>query len=209
MTAALGKEPPAIRVVYLVRHGRTALNAAGLLRGHLDVPLDDAGWAEAQRLGDLFRGLSLAWIVASPLARALETAAPIASATGCDVHVDQDLIDRDYGPWAGKTRSDVAAVWGSVDAAPDVEPLDAFSARVIGTLRRLVEGLGEVPGVMVAHEAVNQMILARLIDGLAEDPWAVPQRTGCWNRLELTEDGWRAPVVDAVPGDGRVPEPAT
>jgi broad specificity phosphatase PhoE len=193
--------------VYLVRHGRTALNAAGLLRGHLDVPLDDIGWAEAQQLGILFRGISLAWVVASPLARAVETAVPIASATGSDVRVDHDLIDRDYGPWAGKTRSEVAAAWGSVDAAPDVEALDVFAVRITGAVRRLVEGRGDVSGAVVAHEAVNQVILARLVPDLPEDPWAIRQRTGCWNRLEFTPDGWRAPVIDAMPGDGAVPGP--
>ncbi|MCA1845065.1 MAG: histidine phosphatase family protein [Actinobacteria bacterium] len=196
---------PSTKVVYLVRHGRTALNAAGLLRGHLDVPLDDLGWSEAQRLGDLFRDVTLACVVASPLARALETAAPIASATDCDVRVDDDLIDRDYGPWAGKTHADVVAAWGNVDAAPDVEPLDAFSARVLGALCRLVDVLGDAPGLVVAHEAVNQALLAHLMPGRAKEPWGIPQRTACWNRLELTPDGWRAPVVDAVPGDGRLP----
>jgi hypothetical protein len=32
-------------VIYLVRHGRTRLNAEGIVRGHLDVPLDDVGRA--------------------------------------------------------------------------------------------------------------------------------------------------------------------
>jgi broad specificity phosphatase PhoE len=193
------------RVVYLIRHGRTTLNAAGLLRGHLDVPLDDVGRAEAQRLGDLFRGMTLEKVVASPLARALETAAPIISATGAGIHVDHGLIDRDYGPWAGKSRSDVAAAWGSIDAAPDVEALEAFAARATGAFRRLAEDFGDVPGAVVAHEAVNQVILARLVRELPEDPWAIEQPTGCWNRLDLTPGGWRAVVVGAVAGDGRRP----
>jgi hypothetical protein len=52
---------------------------------------------------------------------------------------------------------------------------------------------------------VNQVALARLVPDLPEDPWSIPQRTGCWKQLELTAAGWRAPVVDAVPGDGRRP----
>ncbi|MGH2843820.1 MAG: histidine phosphatase family protein, partial [Solirubrobacteraceae bacterium] len=44
----------AVVTVFLVRHGRTALNAAGVLRGHLDPPLDDVGVEEAGRLGELF-----------------------------------------------------------------------------------------------------------------------------------------------------------
>jgi broad specificity phosphatase PhoE len=192
--------------VYLIRHGRTALNATGLLRGHLDVPLDDVGQAEAERLGELFAGIRLARVVASPLARALETAAPIAATTTSSVvDVDHDLIDRDYGPWAGTARSEVDAAWGSVDAAPDIESLEDFAARVTGAVRRLIHGVGGVPAAVVAHEAVNQVILARLVPGLPDDPWAIPQRTGCWNRLELTPDGWQAPVLDALPGDGQTP----
>ena len=36
--------------VYLARHGRTALNAGGRLRGLSNPPLDSVGEAEAQRL---------------------------------------------------------------------------------------------------------------------------------------------------------------
>ncbi|MFI5100881.1 MAG: histidine phosphatase family protein [Actinomycetes bacterium] len=39
--------------VYLVRHERTALNAAGVLRGRLDPDLDATGRVETERLGGL------------------------------------------------------------------------------------------------------------------------------------------------------------
>jgi broad specificity phosphatase PhoE len=39
--------------VYLARHGRTALNAEGRLRGLSDPPLDEVGLAEAARLADV------------------------------------------------------------------------------------------------------------------------------------------------------------
>ena len=38
-------------VVYLARHGQTALNESGVLRGLLDPPLNDAGRKQAWRLG--------------------------------------------------------------------------------------------------------------------------------------------------------------
>jgi broad specificity phosphatase PhoE len=37
--------------IYLVRHGRTKLNAAGVLRGHLDPPLDVVGRRQVRELG--------------------------------------------------------------------------------------------------------------------------------------------------------------
>jgi len=58
--------------------------------------------------------------------------------------------------------------------------------------------------VVVARDAVNRCMLHLLIPGLA-DPDQIEQRTGCWNRLELRPAGWRALVIDAIPGDGQRP----
>ncbi len=65
--------------VYLVRHGQTALNAASVLRGRLDPPLDAVGLREARALGETFAGVRLAAVVTSPLARARATGEPIAA----------------------------------------------------------------------------------------------------------------------------------
>ncbi|MBO0747342.1 MAG: histidine phosphatase family protein, partial [Acidimicrobiaceae bacterium] len=55
--------------LYLARHGRTPLNAAGVLRGRLDPPLDEEGRAEAARLGSALGGVGVRLVVASPLQR--------------------------------------------------------------------------------------------------------------------------------------------
>jgi broad specificity phosphatase PhoE len=187
--------------VFLVRHGRTPLNAAGVLRGRIDTPLDDVGRAEARALGEVFRGAPLASIITSPLARARDTAAAIANSTEAHVDLDADLVDRDYGEWAGRSLESVEAKFGSLDNAPGVEPLDVFVARVMAALIRAADAS---PVLVVAHDAVNRHALAALVGtlGRAEN---IPQRIGCWNRLERRPDGWSAPIVDAVPHDGRRP----
>ena len=191
-------------VVYLVRHGRTPLNAEGVLRGRLDPPLDDAGRAEAADLGDLFVDVPLAAVVASPLSRARETAEPIAAATRAPLDVDPALTDRDYGPWAGTRQDEVECRFGSLDAAPGVEPAEAFAARVANALNRLADRWAPGPIAVVAHEAVNRHALARLVPDLGP-PSDIRQHTGCWNRLERASGSWRAPIVDGIPGDGRQP----
>jgi broad specificity phosphatase PhoE len=193
-----------VATVFVVRHGRTPLNAAGVLRGRIDTLLDEVGRAEARALGDVFRDVALATIFSSPLARAQDTAAAIAKSTASHVDLDADLADRDYGEWAGHSLVSVEARFGSLDNAPGVEPLDQFVARVTSALTRAAEHASEAPVVVVAHDAVNRHALAALVGALgrAED---IPQRTGCWNRLERRLDGWSAPIVDAVPHDGRRP----
>jgi broad specificity phosphatase PhoE len=191
-------------VVYLIRHGRTALNAAGVLRGRLDPPLDPVGLVEAAALGELFQVVPLAALVSSPLRRAVETSAPIAAATDAPLETDHRLLDRDYGSWAGRTRSEVERQFRSLDAAPGVEPTDTFAFRVSAAFVGLAATRPPGPVAVVAHDAVNRYALAALVPSIG-DPEAITQRTGCWNRLECRDACWSALVIDAVPGDGQQP----
>jgi broad specificity phosphatase PhoE len=98
--------------LFLVRHGRTALNAAGVLRGRLDPGLDEIGRQEATAMADAIGHSGLELVVASPLLRAVGTAAPIAQRAEVDLETDGRLLDRDYGSWAGKSKEEVIALWG-------------------------------------------------------------------------------------------------
>ncbi|MGH9138006.1 MAG: histidine phosphatase family protein [Acidimicrobiales bacterium] len=191
-------------VVYLVRHGRTGLNAAGVLRGHLDPPLDAVGEAEAKALGEIFAPVALAAVVSSPLRRAVQTAGPIAGVTDALLAVDDELIDRDYGPWAGKPHTEVVERFGSLDAAPGVEPVPAFAARAAQAIESIAQRWALAPVAIVAHDAVNRYALAQLVPDLCP-PDSIPQDTGCWNRLERTGSVWSAPITGASPHDGRRP----
>jgi broad specificity phosphatase PhoE len=69
--------------VFLVRHGRTSLNAAGRLRSHLDPPLDEVGQDEAAAVAEELWTWSIVKILGSQLLRARQTAGAIAEAVGC------------------------------------------------------------------------------------------------------------------------------
>ena len=94
-------------MLILVRHGRTAANAAGLVLGRLDIPLDDVGRAQAQALA---RALpEVVHIISSPLLRARETA----DAFGRPVVIDDRWIELDYGELDGRPVASLHAdgVW--------------------------------------------------------------------------------------------------
>lgn len=189
--------------VYLVRHGRTALNAAGLLRGRLDEPLDEVGRGEAAALADVFAGVPLREIVSSPLARSLDTARCIAERQGAKVHTLHDLIDRDYGPWSGKTLESVERRYGSIDRAPaeEVEDKEAFRRRLVEALSSVMRRNGGGNVMIVAHDAVNRALIRHYRPDLAE----IPQPTGCWNLLEFDGASPTCRVIGALPGDGQTP----
>jgi broad specificity phosphatase PhoE len=184
--------------VYLARHGQTALNESGALRGLADPPLDETGQRQARRLGVALGVRNPSAVVASPLRRAVQTAAPVAERAGLEVATDQCLVDRDYGPCTGVSKDEVVARWGSVDDAPGVEPASAVRDRALAGLTDIARRHHGGTAVVVSHDAVNCQVLAALDPGLG-DPDNIPQDNGCFNTLELRDGSWTVCTVNEVP----------
>ena len=102
-------------VLYLVRHGQSEWNRIGRIQGRRESPLTEFGREQAAALGRMLRavlpdpGLD---IVASPLARAFETAEIIAGKLGRttgEVRAEQRINDFDVGVLAGYLGWDAVA----------------------------------------------------------------------------------------------------
>lgn len=89
-------------VVHLMRHGEVH-NPEGVLYGRLPgYRLSELGRQMADRVAEDLAGRDITHVVASPLERAQETAAPIAASHGLDLAVDERLIEAD-NIFQGKT----------------------------------------------------------------------------------------------------------
>lgn len=79
--------------VHLMRHGEVE-NPTGVLYGRLPgFGLSERGRAQAEAVADALAANDIVLVVASPLQRAQETAAPIAAKHGLTVETDHDLIE--------------------------------------------------------------------------------------------------------------------
>ena len=132
-------------MIYLVRHGQTLQNRAGLLQGRSDFPLNEQGEAQARRVGVYFRerGVSFDAVYSSPLCRARQTAALIAGEQ-IPVRVDERLIEMDYGPYEGMDLREPAPEvlaffmdFVNVPAPAGMEPLPDVTARLGAFLEEL------------------------------------------------------------------------
>jgi 2,3-bisphosphoglycerate-dependent phosphoglycerate mutase len=178
---AVGNVADAHRVVWLVRHGESTWNAAGLAQGHDDrARLTPRGvrqaWAVVGRLCDRPIGA----LYASDLHRALATAAPLASVLGLAVARDTRLRERCLGDLEGSAAaavtSAVSGISGHRVVDPDARPpggesLSDFYRRVAGFAADLegqrLPGLTRGPGeaaeiVIVAHGGTLRMLNACL-----------------------------------------------
>ena len=79
--------------VHVMRHGEVE-NPTGVLYGRLaGFALSERGRAQAEAVAEALADHDIALVVASPLQRAQETAAPIAARHGLTVVTDPDLIE--------------------------------------------------------------------------------------------------------------------
>jgi probable phosphomutase (TIGR03848 family) len=169
-----------VPTVLLVRHGRTAANASGLLVGRTPgVGLDDTGTAQAAPLAARMASLPLRAIVTSPLQRCRETAAALAATGGTrtarrpGVEADDRLVECDYGSWTGRPLAELARepLWRVVQAHPAAaafpggESLRDVQARAVDAVRAHDARVADEHGddalwVAVGHGDVLKAVLA-------------------------------------------------
>ena len=154
---------PAAELI-LVRHGETAWNREGRMQGHTDIPLSEAGIAQAQELAARLAGEAFDALWSSDLLRALGTAERVARLTGHRIAVDPRLRERNLGVLQSFTREESARVHpevfqrylrGEADyVIPGGESARQFFARVMGALTEIAEGLAGRRAVVVCHGGV-------------------------------------------------------
>lgn len=91
--------------VVLIRHGETDWNAEGRIQGHLQIPLNRRGRAQAEALGTHLQGTRFAAVYSSDLLRALQTAQAIVRHSGQEIREDVRLREWDLGVLAGLRRT--------------------------------------------------------------------------------------------------------
>ena len=158
-------------MLFVVRHGRTAANASGLLLGRLDPDLDELGVrqaaAAAAALGTVDR------VVSSPLLRTRRTA----EAFGLEVEMDDRWIEMDYGEFDGQPVADVpAATWREWRhdlgwAPPGGESHRSLGVRVRAALDDLFEASRTSDIVVVTHVSPVKAALAWALGVGGEVAW--------------------------------------
>lgn len=187
--------------IYLLRHGQTKWNKEEVFRGQYDISLNEVGREQARALGEALRleGLKNPVFLSSPLSRARETAEIAANSIGLGkdhVEIDSSFLDISYGKWEGKTRKEVEKQYPKVYQTwvsdpekvvfPGGESLGEAADRAEDGIYRAAQENLEGDTVIVAHRAVNIILLCRLLRAVGSAFWKIRQETGCINVLNYT-----------------------
>lgn len=153
----------------LIRHGETDWNRRQCFQGQIDVPLNNLGLAQAQRLGARLAGEPIDALVVSDLSRTRQTAAPTAAALNLVPHYTPTLREQAFGLLEGLSFDEIRvkhptefALWVQHDpsyALPGgAESRQVFHARVTRALHEVAERhLGQRVAV-VTHGGVLDMV---------------------------------------------------
>ena len=177
----------------ILRHGHTDWNRAGRIQGRTDIALDPEARAQLAALR-----LPAPWgdadLVASPLARAVETARLVADRAP---ETTQALMEMDWGQWEGKRGVDLKADpasgfrdiedWGWGYTPPGGESPADLRARLIPW----AEGLRR-DTVAVCHIGVMRVLLAHAMGWDFSGPAPFQVKRNRLYILHITPDGWRA-----------------
>lgn len=184
--------------ILLARHGETPWNAEGRYQGQIDIPLSPVGEKQAALLAERLKDVRITRAVASPLSRARRTAeVALGPERAAMLTFEPELMEIAHGTWEGKLASEIRAEDGERLAAwreapdtvlmpgPGGESLPMVLERAWRGFARACEGLGADDTLLVvAHDAVNRVILCRLLGIPLAKLWTFRQAPTTLNLLE-------------------------
>lgn len=186
----------------LVRHGAVAPPRPQIFYGGTEVPLSEAGRAEAAAAAAALQDWTLDAVVSSPLSRARYGAERIAEGRGLTGAPDlaESFREIDRGRWVGLTKEEILERWpGDLEAhARDPHGWRGHAGESFGDLRqRVLQGRAELeqrwPDRTVAVVAHLYPIraLAAEASGLGLESWeSLKIPTGSISLLERSRSGW-------------------
>lgn len=166
----------------LVRHGETSWNKERRVQGaDSDIELNEIGLEQAARLGAYLKNENVAAIHASPMRRAVATAAVIASHHRLPVEVDHGLREIRVGELEGMHIADLSTTFSKFlmqrwegrqeTKPPDGETIVELQERVWKVVEAVIRRYrgndghsGEATVVIVSHFFVILAIILKALD---------------------------------------------
>lgn len=152
--------------ICIIRHGQTDWNKRTLIQGTINNRLNENGREQARLIGEYFKENDNNWdvIIASPLARAYETATIILEMINKDIELlaDEDFVEREFGEAEGKKIEPI--LFGKImnDEIPGMEKSYELQNRVYKGVLKIARNYHGKRILLVAHSHVIKGLLTKL-----------------------------------------------
>ncbi|MBX3236272.1 MAG: histidine phosphatase family protein [Nitrospiraceae bacterium] len=158
-------------IVFLIRHGETDWNREGRVMGDQPIPLNAEGERRAHEVAQVLARSGIGSLFASPVLRAVQTAAILGAAAAVDVETLSGLSEIGVGRWINRYWRDFADDPAKRDwyrkpdeARPEGgETLREVQRRAVAAVEQGLRSGKTGPHVFVSHGDVIRAILAHYL----------------------------------------------
>jgi probable phosphoglycerate mutase len=185
----------------LIRHGETAWNRERRMQGQTDTPLSDIGRAQAEAVGRRLAQHPFAALYSSDLARAWDTAAAIARASGREIVREPALRERTFGMFEGLTYDEMSQRYPEAHArfsvrdpdyaVPGGESPREFFERSLACLNAIAHTHAGECVVVVTHGLVLDTLHRAAHRMPLDAKREAPLLNASLNTFQRSADGWR------------------
>ena len=160
--------------LFLLRHGEVEERYHRVFGGRIDMDLSPRGHEQARALAGFLRRRPIDAIYASPMRRAQQTLAPLASHCPKPAITQPEFREVDFGDWTGLTWEQVHSRY-QISAFDWLDQIDRgvianaetgaeFRTRVEPALRQIIQEHAGQSVAVVCHGGVIRMMLSILLD---------------------------------------------
>lgn len=198
----------------LVRHGETEWNRVSRFQGGIDVPLNNNGRSQAQQAAEFLKDVPIDFAISSPMLRPKETAEIILkSHPTVELELQETLKEINHGLWEGKLESEIKQEYADLlrqwQVAPETvqmpegENLQQVWERAIASWNAIIKSAALSStelntGLVVAHDAINKVILCHVLGLQAESFWCIKQGNGAVTVIDYPHGLEKAPILQAM-----------
>ena len=197
----------------LVRHGETEWNRESRFQGIKDIPLNENGKAQGRKAAEFLKDVEINFAVTSSMLRPKETAELILeNHPGVNLDSDPQLQEICHGLWEGKLEAEIEADFPGLLAEwkespetvqmPEGENLQQVWDRALAAWHKIVvaHSNSDSPqtGIVVAHDAINKVIICYLLGLKPDNFWNIKQGNGAVSVIDYPQGAEGKPVLQAI-----------
>jgi broad specificity phosphatase PhoE len=181
--------------IVLIRPGSTDYDQQGRIQGTLDIPLNEQGSHEVERMIQDVRTLGIATVYCCPCQSACQTAEAICEALGSKLKRLDALKNIDHGLWQGMLIEDVKRKQPKVYrqwqeqpeniCPPEGEMLSGAQERVQAALAKLLKKHKQGTIALVVPEPLASVVHGYLSQREFGDLWRGGSVCGKWEVISL------------------------
>ncbi|MCT4704665.1 adenosylcobalamin/alpha-ribazole phosphatase [Enterobacteriaceae bacterium H11S18] len=183
--------------LWLVRHGQTHANLAGLYSGASETELTGTGIIQAQAVGKMLASVPLDRVLCSELGRAKHTAKLILQQRDIPVAIEPRLNEMNFGDWEMRHHSELKLAdaenyaawcqdWQNVIPG-NGEGFQLFAQRVASFSESIKQTGGEENILIVSHQGVLSLLIASMLNMPAASLWHFLIEQGAWSAIDIHE----------------------